>query len=70
MTAKFSEGYFGALGFAVHQYLRAKRDEEVSCAGLQVESLLKVYSQLGLLDNLPLAEKSELEQILAAYQLD
>ena len=45
-------------------------DSDVTYAGLQAESLLKVYSQLGLIDKLPLAEKSELEQVLAAYRSD
>jgi len=43
-------------------------DSDVTYAGVQAESLLEVYSQLGLMDKLPLAEKSELEQALAAYR--
>ncbi|MDA3807054.1 MAG: hypothetical protein PF440_03985, partial [Thiomicrorhabdus sp.] len=43
-------------------------DSDVIYAGIQAESLLVVYSQLGLIDKLPLAEKSELEQVLAAYR--
>ena len=42
-------------------------DSDVTYAGLQAESLLQVYSQLGLIDKLPLAEKLELEQVLALY---
>ncbi|MDX2493342.1 MAG: DUF1338 family protein [Desulfuromusa sp.] len=45
-------------------------DSDVTYAGLQAESLLRVYSQLGLIDKLPFAEKSELEQELAAYRSD
>ena len=45
-------------------------DANVTYAGLQAESLLKVYRQLGLLDKLTAREKSELEQALAVYQAD
>jgi len=42
-------------------------DPNLTYAGLQAESLLNVYSQLGLLDKLGNVKKSELEQALADY---
>ena len=43
-------------------------DPNVTCAGQQAESLWEVYSELELLEKLPMAEKSELERSLAAYR--
>jgi uncharacterized glyoxalase superfamily metalloenzyme YdcJ len=42
-------------------------DANVTYAGLQAESLLEVYAQLGLLEKLAPALKTELEQALSAY---
>jgi hypothetical protein len=35
---------------------------------LQAESLLEVYSQLGLVEKIPAEEKAELERAVAAYK--
>jgi uncharacterized glyoxalase superfamily metalloenzyme YdcJ len=37
-------------------------DPTVTCAGLHAESLLKLYSDLGLLEQVPLVERNQLEQ--------
>lgn len=43
-------------------------DSNVTYAGLQAESVLSVYAQLGLLDKLSPAEKATLEQTAAAFK--
>lgn len=43
-------------------------DSNVTYAGLQAESLLKTYSELGLLEKLSAAEKTELEQSVAVFK--
>jgi uncharacterized glyoxalase superfamily metalloenzyme YdcJ len=43
-------------------------DANVTYAGLQAESVLQVYSELGLLGQLPAAEKAELEKAAAAFK--
>ena len=45
-------------------------EADITYAGVQAESLLQVYSQLGLLDKLPPARVSALEQALAAYRTE
>jgi uncharacterized glyoxalase superfamily metalloenzyme YdcJ len=43
-------------------------DANVTYAGLGAESLLAVYSQLGLLEKIPAAERSGLERAVAAFK--
>jgi uncharacterized glyoxalase superfamily metalloenzyme YdcJ len=43
-------------------------DSNIVYAGLQAQSLLQVYTELGLLDRLTKTVKSELEQEIAAYK--
>ncbi|MBI1289907.1 DUF1338 family protein [bacterium] len=43
-------------------------DPNVLYAGMEAESKLETYAELGLLDKLPASEKKKLESALAAYQ--
>jgi uncharacterized glyoxalase superfamily metalloenzyme YdcJ len=43
-------------------------DPNLTYAGLQAESLLRLYSDLGLLDRIPIEERNQWVQSVAAYQ--